>query len=133
MVSKSVANSYLNENVIVTWGSLISLSDVDECRLEGDKRGPCEYECLNTVGSYKCFCPAGSVLSEDGTSCALVTCPKCIHGGYCDQRTSKCVCPAGFTGEICETGEPTRNLMMIIYFNCQTGCRFLHVRYVINL
>ena len=88
--------TYLKSSVILPF----YVVDRDECM----DSSPCSHECLNTVGSYKCFCPAGYVLAEDGASCILITCPKCLHGGYCDHDTNQCVCPAGFTGQICEMG-----------------------------
>ncbi|XP_067936286.1 neurogenic locus notch homolog protein 1-like isoform X2 [Watersipora subatra] len=84
-------------------GYQIEEEDIDECEAAGTQgRGPCAYACLNTVGSYKCLCPAGSIVAQDGVSCMSITCPKCMHGGHCDTETNKCVCPAGFIGDICE-------------------------------
>ena len=82
-----------------------TVDDVDECLESNNGRGPCSHQCLNTIGSYKCLCPAGATLQPDGVNCIFITCPKCMHGGYCDSETNKCVCPAGFTGDICEKGE----------------------------
>lgn len=81
------------------------VTDIDECAKPGTNgRGPCTHQCQNTIGSYKCYCPAGSILAPDGVSCLMITCPKCMHGGYCNTGTNECVCPAGFTGDICQTG-----------------------------
>lgn len=40
--------------------------DVDECK-EGIFF--CEFGCVNTVGSYICFCLSGYVLNRDGKTC----------------------------------------------------------------
>ncbi|XP_068250952.1 receptor-type tyrosine-protein phosphatase F-like isoform X6 [Palaemon carinicauda] len=42
-------------------------------------------------------CPA----NRYGAQCGL-WCPDCMHGGVCDAKTGKCVCPPGFKGEWCE-------------------------------
>ncbi|XP_076867475.1 angiopoietin-1 receptor isoform X2 [Brachyhypopomus gauderio] len=31
------------------------------------------------------------------------TCPACINGGVCDDKTGECICPPGFKGPTCET------------------------------
>lgn len=41
--------------------------DVNECTLEHSS--PCEYECLNIVGSFKCNCPEGLILNDDKLTC----------------------------------------------------------------
>ncbi|XP_078133419.1 C-type lectin domain family 14 member A [Sander vitreus] len=45
--------------------------DVDECSV-GGSGGPCRHSCLNTVGSYRCFCSdqSGNQHSEDSPECA---------------------------------------------------------------
>ncbi|XP_068250956.1 uncharacterized protein [Palaemon carinicauda] len=42
-------------------------------------------------------CPA----NRYGDHCSL-WCPDCMHGGICDAKTGKCVCPPGLKGELCE-------------------------------
>ncbi|XP_068200141.1 uncharacterized protein [Palaemon carinicauda] len=42
-------------------------------------------------------CPA----NRYGDHCSL-WCPDCMHGGICDAKTGKCVCPPGLRGELCE-------------------------------
>ncbi|XP_068231822.1 uncharacterized protein [Palaemon carinicauda] len=42
-------------------------------------------------------CPA----NRYGDQCSH-WCPDCMHGGICDAKTGKCVCPPGFRGELCE-------------------------------
>lgn len=43
---------------------LIILADINECGL---KPHPCEHRCMNTHGSYKCYCLNGYMLMPDGT------------------------------------------------------------------
>lgn len=44
---------------------LFHLSDVDECR----GKHPCDQQCMNTAGSYRCACSDGFRLAGDGRSC----------------------------------------------------------------
>ncbi|XP_012721740.2 hemicentin-1 [Fundulus heteroclitus] len=39
--------------------------DVDECLL----KKPCQHECRNTIGSFRCLCPPGYKLLPNGRSC----------------------------------------------------------------
>ncbi|XP_076126836.1 hemicentin-1 [Alosa pseudoharengus] len=39
--------------------------DIDECA----QRKPCQHECRNTVGSYRCQCPPGYQLMPNGRTC----------------------------------------------------------------
>ncbi|OCT57575.1 hypothetical protein XELAEV_18003356mg [Xenopus laevis] len=40
-------------------------TDIDECV----QRNPCQHECRNTEGSYKCICPAGYRLLPNNRNC----------------------------------------------------------------
>jgi len=40
-------------------------ADIEECQ----QLKPCSHSCLNTLGSYRCFCPPGMSLSNDGHVC----------------------------------------------------------------
>ena len=47
--------------------------DINECA--GFLNGGCEDLCLNTIGSYKCFCSGNTTLTSDGFTCTgNVTC-----------------------------------------------------------
>ncbi|CAI5454961.1 unnamed protein product [Caenorhabditis angaria] len=73
--------------------------DIDECAFDQ----PCEFECTNLEGSYKCRCPDGYDLTEDGcfdiNECDEMRCDAgkaCFNklGGY------ECIddpCPSNFT------------------------------------
>uniref|UniRef100_A0A1I7U001 Immunoglobulin I-set domain protein n=1 Tax=Caenorhabditis tropicalis TaxID=1561998 RepID=A0A1I7U001_9PELO len=73
--------------------------DIDECQFHL----PCDFECINTEGSYECRCPPGYELAEDGcydiNECESVRCEDrmaCFNqlGGY------ECIedpCPANFS------------------------------------
>ncbi|MEE6460523.1 hypothetical protein FKM82_000994 [Ascaphus truei] len=73
--------------------------DLNECGL---KPRPCKYRCMNTFGSYKCYCLNGYMLMPDGScsnvdECATgrVVCPRfrnCVNtfGSYI------CKCHSGF-------------------------------------
>ncbi|XP_068229907.1 uncharacterized protein [Palaemon carinicauda] len=52
-------------------------------------------ECAVVINRREC--PA----NRYGDQCSL-WCPDCMHGGICDAKTGKCVCPPGLRGELCE-------------------------------
>ncbi|KAM6906896.1 latent-transforming growth factor beta-binding protein 3 isoform 4-T4 [Xenentodon cancila] len=44
--------------------------DIDECAESGSRTGPCKHaRCVNTVGSYKCFCKHGFVSTANKDVC----------------------------------------------------------------
>uniref|UniRef100_A0A183TCX1 EGF-like domain-containing protein n=1 Tax=Schistocephalus solidus TaxID=70667 RepID=A0A183TCX1_SCHSO len=45
------------------------LADIDECNQPND-RSPCQYQCHNTVGGYRCSCPPGYELSPLTNLCS---------------------------------------------------------------
>ena len=44
----------------------MDLVDIDECTVNTDR---CAHTCVNTPGSYSCFCRLGYVLNSDGYNC----------------------------------------------------------------
>ena len=53
--------SQIRKKLIV---KLFSFKDIDECTLN---QKLCSHECKNTIGSYKCECPAGLELKAGST------------------------------------------------------------------
>ncbi|XP_053166436.1 epidermal growth factor-like protein 6 isoform X5 [Hemicordylus capensis] len=67
--------------------------DINECGL---KPHPCEHRCMNTHGSYKCYCLNGYMLMADGTctnsrTCAMVNCQ---YGCEEVKDDVRCLCPS---------------------------------------
>ncbi|KAG7219229.1 hypothetical protein INR49_019238 [Caranx melampygus] len=54
-------------------------TDIDECHLFplGQPGKLCVHQCVNTPGSFHCFCPAGYELTRDGRSCTDID--ECEH------------------------------------------------------
>ncbi|XP_071946804.1 uncharacterized protein [Antedon mediterranea] len=48
-------------------------------------------------------------------------CPVCYNGGVCDDKTGVCICPAGFTGEHCETACELHNWGRTCALGCTSG------------
>lgn len=46
---------------------LVLTPDVNECGFPGR---PCSQRCVNTHGSYRCYCEAGYALGADGYTCS---------------------------------------------------------------
>ncbi|XP_068459904.1 fibulin-7-like [Clinocottus analis] len=76
-------------------------TDIDECRLFplGRPGRLCVHQCVNTPGSFHCFCPAGYELSGEGRSCTDID--------ECEHRTHDCAaeeaCVNTFGGFQCVT------------------------------
>ncbi|XP_033371615.1 epidermal growth factor-like protein 6 [Parus major] len=68
--------------------------DLNECGL---KPRPCEHRCMNTHGSYKCYCPNGYMLMPDGTCASSRTCAmvNCQYGCEEVKGQVQCLCPSG--------------------------------------
>ncbi|XP_018516001.1 LOW QUALITY PROTEIN: fibulin-7-like [Lates calcarifer] len=78
-------------------------TDIDECRLFplGQPGRLCVHQCVNTPGSFHCFCPAGYDLARDGRSCTdMDECENRMHN-----CTSNQVCVNTYGGFQCVTVE----------------------------
>uniref|UniRef100_A0A8C9FSL0 EGF like domain multiple 6 n=1 Tax=Pavo cristatus TaxID=9049 RepID=A0A8C9FSL0_PAVCR len=67
--------------------------DLNECGL---KPRPCEHRCMNTHGSYKCYCLNGYMLMPDGTCASSRTCAiaNCQYGCEEVKEEVQCLCPS---------------------------------------
>ncbi|XP_038658385.1 epidermal growth factor-like protein 6 isoform X2 [Scyliorhinus canicula] len=67
--------------------------DFNECGL---KPRPCEHRCMNTHGSYKCYCLNGYMLTPDGMCTNSRTCAmaNCQYGCEDVKREIRCLCPS---------------------------------------
>ncbi|XP_073427925.1 nephronectin isoform X1 [Dendrobates tinctorius] len=80
--------------------------DLNECGL---KPRPCKYRCMNTFGSYKCYCLNGYMMMPDGTCSNAHTCSmaNCQYGCDVVKGEVRCRCPSpglqlGADGRTCE-------------------------------
>ncbi|KAL0970560.1 hypothetical protein UPYG_G00243750 [Umbra pygmaea] len=67
--------------------------DVNECGL---KPRPCKHRCMNTHGSYKCYCLNGYMLQPDGICRSARTCSmaNCQYGCEFSKGEVQCQCPS---------------------------------------
>lgn len=67
--------------------------DLNECGL---KPRPCKHRCMNTYGSYKCYCLNGFMLMPDGTCGNARTCgmANCQYGCEVLKGEVRCQCPS---------------------------------------
>ncbi|XP_007951030.1 epidermal growth factor-like protein 6 [Orycteropus afer afer] len=79
--------------------------DVNEC---GSNPRPCPHRCVNTHGSYKCFCLSGYMLMPDATCVKSRTCATtgCQYGCEETEDGPQCLCPSsglrlGPDGRVC--------------------------------
>ncbi|XP_050952535.1 nephronectin [Labeo rohita] len=65
--------------------------DVNECAFR-----PCKYRCMNTPGSYKCYCLNGYMMMADGTCRNARTCAmaNCQYGCAVMKGEVRCQCPS---------------------------------------
>ncbi|XP_052518744.1 epidermal growth factor-like protein 6 [Budorcas taxicolor] len=67
--------------------------DVNEC---GFKPRPCQHRCVNTHGSYKCFCLSSHMLLPNATCPNSWTCAmtNCQYGCKDTEEGPRCLCPS---------------------------------------
>ncbi|KAJ0006127.1 hypothetical protein NQD34_013400 [Periophthalmus magnuspinnatus] len=67
--------------------------DLNECGL---KPRPCKHRCMNTPGSYKCYCADGYRLQPDGSCRNAHTCfhANCQYGCEVMKGRVRCTCPS---------------------------------------
>ncbi|XP_042726619.1 nephronectin isoform X2 [Lagopus leucura] len=67
--------------------------DLNECGL---KPRPCKHRCMNTYGSYKCYCLNGYMLLPDGTCSSALSCSmaNCQYGCDVLKGEVRCRCPS---------------------------------------
>ncbi|XP_065599981.1 epidermal growth factor-like protein 6 isoform X2 [Cyrtonyx montezumae] len=118
--------------------------DLNECGL---KPRPCEHRCMNTHGSYKCYCLNGYMLMPDGTCASSRTCAiaNCQYGCEEVKEEVQCLCPSaglhlGPNGRTCididecSTGRPVCsfnrrciNTFGSYYCKCQLGYELKYI------
>ncbi|XP_071787239.1 uncharacterized protein [Asterias amurensis] len=67
--------------------------DLNECSAR-----PCSHRCMNTPGSYRCYCEHGYILLEDGVSCSRddrCSSTRCSFGCIQFEDGFTCFCPDG--------------------------------------
>ncbi|XP_005044984.1 PREDICTED: nephronectin isoform X1 [Ficedula albicollis] len=71
----------------------VAARDLNECGL---KPRPCKHRCMNTYGSYKCYCLNGYMLMPDGTCSNALSClmANCQYGCDILKGEVRCRCPS---------------------------------------
>ncbi|XP_020642417.3 epidermal growth factor-like protein 6 [Pogona vitticeps] len=118
--------------------------DINECGL---KPHPCKHRCMNTHGSYKCYCLNGYMLMPDGIcrnsrTCAMVNCQ---YGCEEVKDDVRCLCPSSglqlapngktcididecSTGKaVCSFNRRCVNTFGSYYCRCQVGYELKHI------
>ncbi|XP_062372723.1 nephronectin [Sardina pilchardus] len=113
--------------------------DVNECGLP---TRPCSHSCMNTIGSYRCYCDPGYSLNMDQTTCTKE--PKCWalrcqygcqsvegggHGCLCppglslaaDNRTCKDIDECVSSPEVCPVHQTCKNTFGSFVCVCKQG------------
>lgn len=68
-IQRSISNGlHLCEHFVIFLLQLPLFSDLNECGL---KPRPCKHRCMNTYGSYKCYCLNGYMLMPDGSCSSM--------------------------------------------------------------
>uniref|UniRef100_A0A3B4ZC41 Si:ch211-194g2.4 n=1 Tax=Stegastes partitus TaxID=144197 RepID=A0A3B4ZC41_9TELE len=82
---------------------------VNECGL---LKRPCSQRCMNTYGSYRCYCEPGYTLGADGYTCIEAACfsLRCQFGCQMERGGEvRCLCPPGLhlaaDNKTCEVDE----------------------------
>uniref|UniRef100_A0A670YEG6 EGF like domain multiple 6 n=1 Tax=Pseudonaja textilis TaxID=8673 RepID=A0A670YEG6_PSETE len=123
--------------------------DINECGL---KPHVCKHRCMNTHGSYKCYCLNGYMLMPDGTCANSRTCTmvNCQYGCEEVKDDVRCLCPSSglqlapngktcididecATGRaVCSFNRRCINTFGSFYCKCQIGYELKHLngRYV---
>uniref|UniRef100_A0A8D0L551 Nephronectin n=1 Tax=Sphenodon punctatus TaxID=8508 RepID=A0A8D0L551_SPHPU len=65
--------------------------DLNECGL---KPRPCKHRCMNTYGSYKCYCLNGFMLMPDGSYALTCSMANCQYGCDVVKGEVRCRCPS---------------------------------------
>ncbi|KAG8456799.1 hypothetical protein GDO86_002547, partial [Hymenochirus boettgeri] len=76
--------------------------DIDECASKNET--VCSHICINSPGSYKCDCPEGYTLEEDGK-----TCTKGLQGDY---EKSNNVMKSGVCSESCKEFHQIKQMVL---------------------
>ena len=79
--------------------------DVDEC-----ENSPCEFDCINTEGSFSCSCPSPLILSADGYSCINV-----------NELIDPCATDNGGCSHNCAVHFSTRSNNFYVVCSCPLG------------
>ncbi|KAM6446900.1 epidermal growth factor-like protein 6 [Liasis olivaceus] len=118
--------------------------DINECGL---KPHICEHRCMNTHGSYKCYCLNGYMLMPDGTCANSRTCTmaNCQYGCEEVKDDVQCLCPSSglqlapngktcididecATGRaVCSFNRRCVNTFGSFYCKCQIGYELKHL------
>uniref|UniRef100_A0A3Q0SA13 Si:ch211-194g2.4 n=1 Tax=Amphilophus citrinellus TaxID=61819 RepID=A0A3Q0SA13_AMPCI len=91
------------------WKNVNNICEVNECGLP---ERPCSQRCMNTHGSYRCYCEPGYTLSADGYTCTEAACSslRCQFGCQMERGGAvRCLCPRGLhlaaDNKTCEVNE----------------------------
>ena len=90
--------------------------DIDEC---ANGSAGCSHFCRNTIGSFRCVCPAGTFIGSDGKTCEGCS----IDNGGCQQicvtapggETYHCLCHGNYEityGKRCKASGPRPYLLI---------------------
>ncbi|KAF7650150.1 hypothetical protein LDENG_00130450 [Lucifuga dentata] len=118
--------------------------DLNECGL---KPRPCKHRCMNTLGSYKCYCANGYMLQPDGSCRNARTCyhANCQYGCEVIKGAVHCTCPSPglrlgpdrrtcvdidecvLGGSVCPRRRKCMNTFGSFVCKCQHGFKLMYV------